>query len=62
MAYNAGDQENMSRSTVKRKLTNAVTAGLIADEGHGKWRLTGLRTIEFDKYESDEEDDSGGTL
>ncbi len=24
----------------------------------GNWRLTGLRTIEFDKYESDEEDDS----
>jgi hypothetical protein len=32
-----------------------VTAGLVADEGYGKWRLTGLQTIEFDKYESDEE-------
>ena len=58
MALNAGAELDMSRSTVKRKLTNAVTAGLIADEGHGKWRLTGLQTIEFDKYESDEEDDS----
>jgi len=58
MALNAGSELDMSRATVHRKLINAVTAGLIADEGHGKWRLTGLRTIEFDKYESDEEDDS----
>jgi len=45
----------ISRSTTRRHLKSAVTAGLVADEGHGKWRLTGLRTIEFDNYESDEE-------
>jgi DNA-binding transcriptional ArsR family regulator len=58
MAYNAGDELSISRSTTRRHLKSAVTAGLVADEGHGKWRLTGLQTIEFDKYESDEEDDS----
>jgi DNA-binding IclR family transcriptional regulator len=58
MALNAGVELEISRATVHRQLNSAVTAGLITDEGHGKWRLTGLRTIEFDKYESDEEDDS----
>ena len=55
MALNAGAELEISRATVHRQLTSAVTAGLITDEGHGKWRLTGLRTIEFDNYESDEE-------
>ena len=55
MAYNAGDELEISRSTTRRHLKSAVTAGLVADEGYGKWRLTGLQTIEFDKYESDEE-------